>query len=307
MHIDHVHLRRLDLNLLLAFDALMETHSVSAAADLLGVGQSAMSHALGRLRTLFDDPLLIRSGAGMTPTEKAESLHRPVRAAFCDLETGLEQASDFDPATVVRTFTLSIVDYVAETLGPALLRQSVGPASGIRFRIETLGRADALEALREGRLDAMIGVAETPDWAVAETLFQDSFATVYDPAAWRRPPEDIADFCAAPHALASQAPSFDGWLEPALQRIGRSRRVVFSATRFADAAACVPGGQVLLTLPTTAAHRYAQLYGLAVMPPPLQAPTFEARLFRHRRSSGAPASEWLCATIRGQYARIGGT
>lgn len=298
MSIDHIHLRRFDLNLLLAFDALMESCSVSKAAARLSIGQSAMSHALRRLRDLFGDPILVREAGGFVPTDKALALWQPVRRALEDLEQGLTHAQSFDPAREYRIFSISIPDYVAALFGPELVRHARKHAPSIAYRIESLGRSEGFVALAEGRIDAMIGVADPPMWTISERLFSDGFSTLYDHKRWQRPPSDLEAFCRAPHALASQTLSFEGWVDEALTRLNRRRHVVFSAARFADAAACVQGSDLLLTLPTAAAQSYAGLFELSIVQAPLELREFDVLLFRRARSKGAPDSEWLAATLR---------
>lgn len=298
MSIDHINLRKIDLNLLLAFDALMESRSVSAAATRLSIGQPAMSHALRRLRDHFGDPIFVRAGGRLAPTERALALWKPVRRALEDLQDGLRDAESFDPRRQQRTFTISISDYLATLLAPMLVRHARDNAPGITYRVESYGRTDRLSALAEDRIDVIIGVADRPDWAVSEPLFEDDFKTLYDPDRWRRPPTDLDAFCAAPHALASLAPSFHGWVDDALARLNRKRRVLFSAARFADAASCVKGSDLLVTLPTTAAKQYAASFQLAMVAPPVDWRDMQIKLFRRARSVGAADSEWLAATIR---------
>ena len=187
MTIDHIHIRRLDLNLLLSLDALMESRSVSRAAERLGIGQSAMSHALRRLRDLFDDAILVREGAGLVPTDRALALWAPVHAALEDLEAGLEDARGFDPSKAERLFSVSIPDYVAEAMAPRLIRDARAVGSKLAFRIEGLGRDEALDALISGRLDAVVAVMDAQPFTIAETLFEDGFPTLFDPTVWDAP------------------------------------------------------------------------------------------------------------------------
>src|SRR5215213_10599687 len=106
MAIDHVNLARLDLNLLVAFDALLAERSVTRAAARVGLGQSAMSHNLARLRALFGDELLTRGAEGMRPTPRALTLAEPVRAALAGIEALLSRDEDFDPRTAERSFRI---------------------------------------------------------------------------------------------------------------------------------------------------------------------------------------------------------
>ncbi|MEM1050079.1 MAG: LysR substrate-binding domain-containing protein [Pseudomonadota bacterium] len=298
MSIDHINLRKHDLNLLLAFDALMEDRSVSKAAARLSLGQSAMSHALKRLRDLFGDDILVRGPGGLVPTDRALALWHPLRRALFDLEEGLAGAAIFDPGRQHRVFRLSVPDYVAALLAPHLVTDARERAPHVAYRIESATRADALAALEDGQIDALIAVARAPDWAVSEILFTDGFSTLYDPAAWTVPPSDLDAFCDAPHVLASQPNSFEGWVDEALAETGRRRTVVLSAARFSDAAACVAGGPVLLTLPSRAARYFACRTGLAVVAPPLPDRQVAIRLLRRKRALGAPDSEWLAETLR---------
>src|SRR5918995_2399873 len=95
--INHAHLSRLDLNLLVAFDALLAEGSVTRAAERVGIGQSAMSHALGRLRRLLKDELFVRAPDGMRPTPRALALAGPLRVALSAIQETLLQGQDFDP------------------------------------------------------------------------------------------------------------------------------------------------------------------------------------------------------------------
>lgn len=294
MSIDHNNLRRLDLNLLLAFDALMRTCSVSLAADRLSVGQPAMSHSLRRLRDLFGDELLQREGGALRPTDTGLALWAPVRAALEGLETGLDKARRFDPETEGRVFRLSMPDYLAASVLPGLL-SAAGP--GLRFRIESLERAPGLAALTEGRLDAFIGVMPENEVIVETPLFEDDFVTLYDPQEWPTPPDSLDAFCAAPHVLVSQADSFEGWVDAALAERSRSRRVVASVARFGDAVASLAGTRRLLTLPAHAARQVVQKGELALCPPAVGQRQFTVGLYRRRRSVGAPGSEWLAACL----------
>lgn len=304
MGIDHNNLRRLDLNLLLAFDALMRTRSVSFAAERLSVGQPAMSHSLRRLRDLFGDDLLQREGGTLRPTDMGLALWAPVRDALEGLETGLDLARRFDPADATRVFRLSMPDYVAATVLPGLLAAAKN-AAGLQFRIESLDRGPGLAALTEGRLDAYVGVMPASDLIAETPLLEDDFSTLYDPAEWRDAPADLESFCAAPHLLVSQADSFEGWVDESLARQGRSRRVVASVARFGDAIACIEGTRNLLTLPRRAARYAAQASRLGLCAPSVGQRRFTISLYRRKRSVGAPASDWLADSLRACFADVG--
>ena len=168
-----------DLNLLVAFEALLEEHSVSRAAARVGLSQPAMSSALGRLRGLFSDKLFVRTGRGVDPTPRALELAGPVRAGLEQLRRALEGEAQFDPSSSTRTFRLAMTDY-AEWLLLAPLMQSLDRnAPGIQLHVRRLDRLfqtpDA--ELRAGVIDLAIGFfgdARTmQEGALAETLFEE--------------------------------------------------------------------------------------------------------------------------------------
>src|SRR5262245_59138038 len=118
-----MNLSAVDVNLLVAFDALINERSVTRAARRIGLSQPAMSNALGRLRTLFGDPLLVRGAREMTPTARALELVGPIHRALTEIQHALDSTSTFDPKRSERTIRLAVTDYVAVVLLPRLLRR----------------------------------------------------------------------------------------------------------------------------------------------------------------------------------------
>ncbi len=155
-----VDLSRFDLNLLLVFDAVMRERSVLRASRTLNLTQSAVSHALGRLRQLLDDDLFLRDPSGMRPTPRAETLAVPVAEALALLRVGLAPSA-FDPAAAELTFTLAASDYVTVALLPHFLAALRSQAPGVTLRIFPLGRLDLAMQMDNGRVDIAISWFET--------------------------------------------------------------------------------------------------------------------------------------------------
>ncbi len=132
-----VNLRSIDLNLLVIFEALVEERSVGKAAARLGITSSAVSHALRRLRTQFNDPLLLRTAEGMSPTPEAVRLARSFRKAFSEIESAIEVSKGFDPATARRNFHLRLSDYVGVLLLPQLCIHLRAVAPGISLSVQS--------------------------------------------------------------------------------------------------------------------------------------------------------------------------
>src|SRR5215471_5404009 len=135
MNIDTVNLARIDLNLLVHLDALLAERSVTRAAARVGIGQSAMSHNLARLRQLFGDELLTRGVEGMRLTPRAATLIEPVRAMLAQVEALVLRQQAFDPATAVRTFRFGLPDSIEILIMPALLERIRKSAPGIHLRL----------------------------------------------------------------------------------------------------------------------------------------------------------------------------
>ena len=156
MNIDHINLSRIDLNLLVALDALLTERSVTRAAARVGLGQSAMSHNLARLRTLFGDELLTRGPEGMRPTPRALALIDPVRIALAQIQALVSRDKAFDPRTAERLFRIGLPDSVEVLLGPGAARPSVRgraryPAAPVHHRLALFDELDA------DRLDLAVG------------------------------------------------------------------------------------------------------------------------------------------------------
>ena len=162
MAIDHVNLSRIDLNLLVARDALLTERSVTRAAARVGLGQSAMSHNLARLRALFGDELLTRGPEGMRPTPRALALADPVRIALSQIEALVSRDEAFDPRTAERLFRIGLPDSTEVPLGPALLAHLCEAAPGVRLRLYSTDRLRLLDELDADRLDLGVGIGTFP-------------------------------------------------------------------------------------------------------------------------------------------------
>lgn len=132
-----INLRKIDLNLLVMFEALVEERSVSKAAARLSLTSSAVSHALRRLREQFNDPLMLRTAEGMVPTPEAVRLAKSLRKAFSEIESAIGVAGDFDPSTARRTFLLRVSDYVGVLLLPRLCIQLRTVAPGVSLLVQS--------------------------------------------------------------------------------------------------------------------------------------------------------------------------
>ncbi len=174
-------LNRLDLNLLIAFDALMTERNVSKAAEKLFIGQSAMSHSLNRLRQALDDPILVRTTRGMEPTARAEALIVPIRKALLEIEVTVTRHFDFDPKTAKHNFVIAATDYNELILLPSLLKKVREQAPGVHIHVRQPHEYLPEEELENGTINVALGFdvsLETPTRIHQQALFHDVFVTM---------------------------------------------------------------------------------------------------------------------------------
>ncbi|WP_338468406.1 LysR family transcriptional regulator [Novosphingobium sp. ZN18A2] len=202
-------MKQIDLNLLQTFDALFELRSTTRAADRLGLTQSAVSHALRRLRAAFQDPLFVRSGRSLQPTARAVEMAPEIHAGLVRLRNALTPG-EFDPATARRTFTLAVGSYFCTLIAPQLIAWGRRAAPGVTFRLVPPDK-DLPAMLEDGSVDLAVGLFDqVPDRFVTEPLFSDEFAWIAasdHPLASRRP-VTVADLEAAHHLQIGTAHPF---------------------------------------------------------------------------------------------------
>lgn len=290
-------LNGVDLNLLVVLDALLAERHVTRAALRLNKTQPAVSHALARLRALFDDPILVRRQGRLEPTPRAQDLAAPLRDALSMLG-GLVEERVFRPETARRDFRLSMSDYAADVLLPGLVRRMVHAAPGATLALVSLGRDDALSALRAGDIDLAIGVypdagARTDDLRTS-ALFDDGFACLADAAFGS--PTSLEAYLARPHIAVSASPEDNGEVDAALAAQGLKRRVAITLPHWSVAPQLVRGGELILTVArrslTTGPGE-----GLVISPPPIVLPTIPLVQAWHVRRDYDQGLRWLRTQI----------
>lgn len=283
-------LRRLDLTLLLVFEEAMASGKLSAVARRLGLTQSAISHALKRLRDIFGDELFIRTPRGVQPTPRAVSLRAPLSEAL-RLIAGAVRPQAFDAAATDRTFRIAAPDMETTLFAPVLIRPGGGP--GFVFR--PLIRRAAIEALLAAEVDLALGyTSERPPGCESAVLFEEDYLVVGragHPALAR--PLDLDSYTGAGHVLTAPGGTLGGVVDHVLKSEGRSRRVVVAVPYFLAALATVAASDLLATVPRRLALAYAAVFGLGTAEPPLAIRRFTVRMTWSRRSGSDPGVAWL--------------
>ncbi|WP_165771504.1 LysR family transcriptional regulator [Vreelandella nigrificans] len=272
-NIDHFNLRSFDLNLMIAFDAMMQELSVTKSAEKLRIGQSAMSHHLSTLRMLLQDDLFVRVGQKMQPTAKARALAGPVRAALTQAQSALQATDSFEPQTADRVFRVGITGEMEMVLLPALMDRLQSTAPGVRL----LSRAVSVETVElmmdSGEIDLAIGCKQSRH--LGEMLFESNVVCCFNADLCRlAPPLSRNDYLGARHAVLSQTGNMAGCVGDALAGLGIELDVILAAADFMPLLAAARNAPLVATVPRRIAEQYAPLFGLAFcdMPIPLSFP-----------------------------------
>ena len=297
MPIDHINLAGVDLNLLVALDALLAERSVTKAAARIGIGQSAMSHNLARLRELFGDELMTRGPRGMQPTPRALALADPVRIALAQIETLVSRQEAFDPATAERVFRIGLPDSTEVLLGPALLAYVCEHAPGIRFRFYAAEGQGLLDDLDADRLDLGIGVGGFAGGQVhhkRRVLATDSYLVMFNAKKVHlKSPISLDDYVRLPHVLTSLRRGELGVVDEALEKLGLSRKIALVTPRFVAVPFLVAGAAVISTMHARLARYFAGELDLSLSPPPVELPQLTTSLLWHASYDTDPAHVWL--------------
>ncbi|MBV7482180.1 LysR family transcriptional regulator [Bordetella sp. BOR01] len=290
-----MHLKGLDLNLLVALDALLDHQNVTRAAEHMHVGQSAMSGSLGRLREHFGDPLLVPLGRKLRRTPLGEELVAPVRSILMQIEAVSLTQPAFDPGASSRTFRVMASDYGSTVVLAAMCRRikDLAPSVGV----EVLPFSDApAESLEHGDIDALLIAKEYLSPRHPSTLlFQDGFACV----AWSKNPLiggriSLEQFQKLGHVVVKYGTRGVSHIEEKFFRSsGITRRVEVTVTSFNSIPHFVVGSHRIAMMHKRLATLYGQAMPLKLLLPPVKMPTINQSLQWHAYRENDPGGAWL--------------
>ena len=304
-YIHAMNLRNVDLNLLVAFDALMKERGVTRAASQLGMSQPAMSNALRRLRDLIDDPLLVRAGGAMVPTARANEIAPSVREALTAIGRALSPAV-FDPAQRRAVFHVATADLTEIALMPPLIERLRTEGPRIDLRAYSLPRGLPVQELERGRFDLAIGsFSDPPTGFVLEPLMRERFVCIMrrdHPLAGKR--LTLKRFARLAHVLVSPGGRPGGVADRVLADHGLTRRVVLTTPHFLVAPMLVSQSDMVCTIAERVARSFAAHLPLHIVNPPLEVPGFGIDLVWHRRADEDPAQRWFRDQLRAVAASI---
>jgi DNA-binding transcriptional LysR family regulator len=293
-------MKHVDLNLLIALDALLQEGNVSRAARRVGLSVPAMSHALARLRAQVGDPLLVRAGQRMLPTPRADTLRARVHAIVAEARQLLAPPPAEDLATLERTFRIHTSDHVIGVIGTELDRR-LREAPRVTLHAMAIA-ADTPRLLRDGAIDLAIGVfdytpySELPDDLRIQQLYDDEFICVVrddHPHVGRA--LDLETFVALEHVQVAPRGNIGGYVDELLAVHGRKRRVARVVPYFVAGLAMLADTDYIMTTSIVLARRMRRRLGLKLVTPPkeLALEPYRVSQLWHPRVDRDPPHRWL--------------
>lgn len=302
-------LKNVDVNLLIYLDALLHTRNVTQAAENLGISQPAMSNGLRRLRTLFADPLLIRTKNGMSPTERAQELQPLVRKAVAAIELAVAPDKGFDPAVADRVFRLSVSDYSECTLMPPLLKRMDTIAPNITLDILTPSDV-SYKDVEGGNVDLVINrFDDLPQSFHHRTIWRDGFSCMLSNDNPIRDQFNLNSYLKASHVWVSKtgmgigvgvepdAVQQLGWVDDALARLDKKRRIRLYTRHYQAAMQLAEMRDLVVTLPSKSAKLQQDNPNVVILPPPFEIPEIELKMAWSSLQHHNPANQWLRGLI----------
>lgn len=290
----------LDLNLLVAFNHLMETRSVSRAAENLHLSQPAMSSALARLRAYFDDDLLVAHSKRMIPTPYAESLLPMVQDALRHIEAVVTTSTTFDPTQSQRHFRIVASDYITAAVVAPLSRRLAKVAPNIRLEV-ILPSDNSVDLIAQGALDLLI----TPEEYIifgqpAELLFEERHVIVGwsgNPLFERQLTEE--DFMQASHVAVNMGNQrMSTFADTTMEKFGRSRRIDVIVSSFTVVPWLITGTSRLVLMHERLARKLSKMFDLAIAPIPFPFPVMREMMQFNRARSSDEGLKWLREELR---------
>lgn len=309
-----MNLKNIDLNLLVYLDVLLLKRNVTRSAETLGISQPAMSNGLKRLRKLFNDPLLVRTSNGMSPTERAEQLQPLVREIVASVEKAVESGQTFNASTADRVFRISVSDYGETTLIPHLLRRMRSEAPNITLDILTPSDVSYAD-LEHGNVDLVINRFDAlPESLHQRTIWRDSFSCLISHHNPIRDRFNLESYLEASHVWVSKTgmgigvgvePGADqklGWVDDALAKLGKKRKIRVFTRHYQAAMLLAELRDLVITVPSKSANLVKDNPNIITLSPPFDIPKIELQMAWSPLLQHNPAHRWF----RGLIAEVAG-
>lgn len=300
-----MHISRVDLNLLVVLETIYTEGGITKAADKLHLTQPAISHALGRLRELFNDPLFERQGHKMVPTPLAKRLIDPLRESLQHLGAVLNDTHSFEPRAAKKRFVIGLRDYMESTVMPRLMQTLAVEAPEVEIASVRANRRSVESELSAGTLDLAVDVLLPVTPAVKFTrVHVDGMAVV----ARRDHPLvqgslDIDTYLSLRHILVTSRRQGAGFEDLELHRLGLHRKIALRCQFYFAACRTVSHTDLLLTMPESYAHMANRQLGNQVLAFPVPLSAMDAYMYWHASAENDSANRWLRELMLRSYAR----
>ena len=308
--LNEIDLSRVDLNLLVVFEAVYAERHVSRAALRLSLTPSAVSHGLNRLRLAFNDPLFLRTPRGVSPTALADGLAAPIADALARVRAIIAVAAPFDPATSTRRFVVGAPDAVSAVLLPHVLEAKGDAAPGIAISIRQLlaSQAEAQpddQAWRSAFTDldaraidlAVLPTDAIPDRFFHRRLYDEDFVVAMRKGHALAQGVTLDAYCAAQHLVVSASGDPYGFVDRALAQVGRTRRIGLTVPNFMFAIAVLGETDLVGALPRRFAQRYARKFGIVALEPPLPLVGFRLNVVAPKPAMMDEGLQWFMGLL----------
>lgn len=303
--LNQIDLARADLNLLILFEAVFEERHVGRSAGRLNLSASAVSHGLGRLRRLLNDPVFLKTPKGVVPTERAIALAPLIAEVLERVRTLLTQAQPFDPARSARRFVIGAPDGVSAVFLKPLLALLAAQSPGIELGIRQLlpvaeeiapDRAwrPAFAELETREIDiAVIPSSDAPLRFEKRFLYEEDFVLATRQGHPFRIRPDIDTYCECGHLVVSMTGDPHGFVDDILATLGRRRKVALTVPNFMFAFAVLADSDLICAIPRRFADQYASQFGLLIQDPPTSLSQFRLHCFTPKAALGDAGVGWL--------------
>lgn len=300
-----MNVNRVDLNLLVYLDVLLRERNVTRAANQLGITQPALSNGLRRLRDLFDDPLLIRTSEGMSPTERALELQPIIRNVLATIDKAVQPQKDFEATTTAKVFRIMASDYAEATLIPKVLKRLRVEAPGITLDMLTPSDVSFLD-VEQGRVDMAINrFDQMPQSFHQQTVWADGFSCLMSVQNPLVDSFNLESYLQSQHIWVSktgmgvgvgvnpQDVQRLGWVDEALSRLGEKRNIAVFTRHYQVAMLLAQERDLIATLPSRAAALQLSNPEVVVKAPPFEIPPIELKLAWSPLLQHNPGHQWL--------------
>jgi len=300
-----MNLSNIDLNLFVVFDAIYSEANLTRAGEIIGITQPAVSNSLSRLRTMFDDPLFVRTAKGMTPTPVARNIVGPVRQALTLMRSSVQNSDSFCAETSNKLFRLSMTDLAETTALPGLFKILRKQAPNIDVESYVVKRRDMARELAAGSLDLAIDAPLVADPHVRHTsLIEDQLVCVV-----RKDHHEIngslsmEQYLSLNHLHVSTRKRGLGHVDLELGKMGLRRRIGLRTRYYLMTPEILEQTDLVLTVQLRFATQITRRFNLKYYPLPFEVPAIESHLFWHESADQDPANKWMRGMLQSIYTR----